>query len=1109
MSEKSFDIQVSAVEIAKEIKEAARQSITEEDLRIRTENILRAKVLDKLGIPCARYEYTLVSGGRTDALYGHVILEYEKPNAFKTKAGFENAIKQVKRYITDKARFKDEYKRYFGVVLDGFKIGFLRYIPRLEDWEEKGPIDVNQYTILKLLEAIRGLVRKPLDANLLIKDLGPGSRVARNAVNIFYRKVKEAKVKRTKMLFNDWKRVFSQVCAYSPEKIRGLEKVYGIKERDIDYDALLFSIHSYYALVMKILAAEVAVLYGGYFLQSYTKKLEGAYLRSPELLRTELQDLEEGGVFTNLGITNFLEADYFAWYLDEWDKEVADTVIGVVKRISEYEPGTAELEPDVVRDLFKRLYQNLVPKKIRHDLGEYYTPDWLAELLLNQTGFNLESFENLAEGGDSKAPLELRFLDPACGSGTFLVLAIKRIKEYAKEHFLEGEALKYIVKNIVGFDLNPLAVLASRANYLLALGELIRTAMELVELPVYFADSILAERRSTLTGEEYVLKTTAGEFSIPISTVEKGLLGVVLSLAEDCVRLGYASREFKARLLREIPDLGQGEVQGLMKLFEKLSKLEKKGENKIWTRILKNSFAPLFSGEFDYVIGNPPWIAWDNLPRPYREATKKLWFRYGLFTLSGMEARLGGGKKDIAMLFTYACSDRYLKVGGMFGFLLTQAVFKTKGAGEGFRRFKLREHPLRIVEVYDLVDIKPFEGASNRTTFLIFKKGEKTSYPVPYIVWRKKGAIEPMLPLDEVIKRIAVEEMVATPADPKKLNTPWLTIPKQAFHIVKVLGQSHYHAHAGIYSGGANAVYWLKPIRIIRKKEKVIEVPLRLQRLFERIYATTVAEGKAEVSIRDILIENLTEGAKRKVEKVQMALEDFLIFPLIKSRHLKKWKIDGYIYTILVQDPLKRVGYNESWLKTELPKTFAYLKKFEDMLRSRAAYKKYFKETDPFYAMFDIGEYTFSPYRVVWNQMGNTLVSTVASTVNDPYLGNKMIIPEHVLGIISTEDEDEAHYICAVLNSSVANLILQSIAGGTKSFGTPSFIEKYLNIAKYNPNNSTHRKLSELSKRAHELAAKANDKELAKVEEEVNELAAKIYGLTDKEYREIKKSIEV
>ena len=34
----------------------------------------------------------------------------------------------------------------------------------------------------------------------------------------------------------------------------------------------------------------------------------------------------------------------------------------------------------------KKLYQYLVPKQLRHDLGEYYTPDWLAERLLNQLG---------------------------------------------------------------------------------------------------------------------------------------------------------------------------------------------------------------------------------------------------------------------------------------------------------------------------------------------------------------------------------------------------------------------------------------------------------------------------------------------------------------------------------------------------------------------------------------------------------------------------------------------------------------------------------------------------------------------------------------------------
>ncbi len=52
------------------------------------------------------------------------------------------------------------------------------------------------------------------------------------------------------------------------------------------------------------------------------------------------------------------------------------------------------------------------------------------------------------------------------------MLAINRAKEYAEEHLLEErEVVDKILANIVGFDLNPLAVISARTNYLLALGE--------------------------------------------------------------------------------------------------------------------------------------------------------------------------------------------------------------------------------------------------------------------------------------------------------------------------------------------------------------------------------------------------------------------------------------------------------------------------------------------------------------------------------------------------------------------------------------------------------------------------------------------------------------
>lgn len=70
-------------ELSNEIKGAASESLGEEDLKIRVEHILRDKVFEPLNIPWGRYEYTLVSGVRPDALYGHVILEYEPPAKFE------------------------------------------------------------------------------------------------------------------------------------------------------------------------------------------------------------------------------------------------------------------------------------------------------------------------------------------------------------------------------------------------------------------------------------------------------------------------------------------------------------------------------------------------------------------------------------------------------------------------------------------------------------------------------------------------------------------------------------------------------------------------------------------------------------------------------------------------------------------------------------------------------------------------------------------------------------------------------------------------------------------------------------------------------------------
>ncbi len=535
------------------LKTAVRLAQTEEDLRVRASFCIEEKILKSLGITqIGRYEYTFISGGRADALYGHVIIEYKAPGRLSTQRDIVRAKEQVIRYIMKEAEVEARYKNFLGIIISD-RIAFVRYDPVTKQWLLRGPYDINRETVIKLIEALRGLRRKKLGVNELLADFGKNpktkamSPLAQKAVKILYKKLVNSKKPRVRMLFEDWKRLFSQATGYSPSKLKGLEKEYNLGVKNIDYDALLFAIHTYYALIMKLLAAEIAYLYGtGRWLKSYVAELDDAYMRGLEEFRRVLEELESGGVFRKLlGITNFIEGDYFSWYLDELDKELADVIAEIARRLSDYEPATPQLEPEYTKDLLKRLYQHLVPKKIRHDLGEYYTPDWLAELALDEVGYIEEHFEKLAEEkNDPTVPFKLRLLDPACGSGTFLVLAIKRLRSYAEKHFMLDIMADYVLKNIVGYDLNPLAVLAARTNYLLSIADILPYVKGEKEIPVYLADSILVETRTALYGSFYVLRTTVGTFEIPKQIVNEGLLTEFLNLLETCLRNLYTPQEF-------------------------------------------------------------------------------------------------------------------------------------------------------------------------------------------------------------------------------------------------------------------------------------------------------------------------------------------------------------------------------------------------------------------------------------------------------------------------------------------------------------------------------------------------------------------------------------
>jgi SAM-dependent methyltransferase len=502
-------------------------------------------------------------------------------------------------------------------------------------------------------------------------------------------------------------------------------------------------------------------------------------------------------LFREYGIRNFLEGDFFGWYLAAWNQDIEDAVSALVARLSQYDPGALELAPENARDLLKKLYHSLLPREIRHDLGEYYTPDWLAERLIRQT---------LGESdlGDGTK----RVLDPACGSGTFLVMLIKYIRERAaRNQQAPAKTLDLVLRNVVGFDLNPLAVIAARTNYLIALGDLLKERGERdIDIPVYQADSILAPSQGSdlFEGDTYALRTSVGVFRVPAAFAERERIDTLANTLDQSVEAGVSEAGFLTQLTRAArlePEERKAAQDHLVRLHSQLTELHDQGLNGVWARIIKNAFAPVFLEPCHYVVGNPPWVNWESLPNDYRESTIPLWTHYGLFPRRerALQTILGAAKYDISMLMTYVAADKYLRPRGKLGFVLSQSLFKT-AAGQGFRRFSLPDGtPVGPLAVEDMVELKPFEGASNRTAVGIFVKGFAVRYPVSYQAWRKRqtgrgSAIGFDTPYESVTRdKITFLPWQAEPIDATDPTSAWITARPRCLRVLrKVVGGSPY-----------------------------------------------------------------------------------------------------------------------------------------------------------------------------------------------------------------------------------------------------------------------------------------------------------------------------
>jgi len=1033
---------------------------------------------------------TVYHSRRADAVYPALVLEYKSPGLLRHEHDRKSAVSQLKDGLRALAGDGSSNRKFVGVALDGENIMFVRAAPITPDrpapsagrsrrpapFQVDGPHEVTPQTVERLLRYFQYLSHRFLTAETLATDFGSESTIAGDTIRLLVERVKSSNHPRVTTLFDEWKRLFgivygegSVLTPTSRRRAGDLAERYGLAP-DESVSLVLFAVHTYFALVMKLVAAEVLARSEGSYFPSFSQDCANM---DDAKLHDAFQDLESGGLFNRMGIANFLEGDFFSWYLSEWDSLLAKNLRALVVVLSEYDTRAATLDPSETRDILKHLYQFLVPKSVRHDLGEYYTPDWVADLVLDEVDYH----------GDPS----VRLLDPACGSGTFLTLAISRAITYGRDHpeSLAGKSLlELILHNIVGFDINPIAVLAARTNFLISTSSLRKPSH--VEIPVYLCDSVLApEEHEALPLRSYTKETSVGTFEIPATISGKGKLERVLAELDATLSSRQGTLEGfleRVRLLlsNEEFENSEGLIRGL---FTQIAKLEEQGKNRIWTRILKNSFAPLHVGRFEVIAGNPPWINWESLSGGYRKATADLWEEYGLLAKKGgKQFELGKQKRDFSTLFTLVCAKQYLETSGRLSFVITQSIFKSEG-GDGFRRFRLDdrdtarigEEPgdnlVKPTRVHDLVNLKPFEEAANRTAVLTIQRGQSVTYPVPYIEWvgQRGHSRSEDESLESVRHRTRRTELAAIPVDPSNPKSAWLTLTAPASAAaMKVLGTSSYEGHAGT-STTLNGVFW---VRVLRDESK-----------------------------ETVLISNLNEVGDTELPAWQGVVDKKLLWPLLRGRDVSRWRATPSAHIILphlIDEGWKPIP--EQILEKDFFATFRYFSYFHEILSKRSTYRQ-LRIDYPFYTLVGVGAHTFTPIKVVWRDMSTGMAATVLESMTDPILGRRLIIPDHHVFFVSCRTLDEAHYLSAVLNSSPASCV----AAHHGSWGPSTKIPSRLRIPTFDPDSPVHLELANLSRRAHkEALSGANSRDTESI---IDLTAAKLWGLSRSELSALKEDL--
>jgi hypothetical protein len=428
-----------------------------------------------------------------------------------------------------------------------------------------------------------------------------------------------------------------------------------------------------------------------------------------------------GQRFDLAAIYGVVERDFFDWMLDV--PGGGAFVRTLARRLSRFDWTNVE------HDVLKVLYESVIGSDTRKQLGEYYTPDWLAEQIVSTAVTD---------------PLSQRVLDPACGSGTFLFHAVRRYLDAAAVAGIPlARSLAGLTDHVLGVDLHPVAVTLARVTYLLAIGRerLLAPDRGAITVPAYLGDSVQWNQRLDLLTEGHLVVPTGSgeqlfdaEFRFPDRFLDDAAHfdRLVSSLADQAAKPRPAGQRptLPTGLLNRLAVAAE-DCPVVEENYRLLCRLYDEGRDHIWSYYIRNLARPAWlarpENRVDVLIGNPPWLSYRYMPDDMQTA-----FRQMSETRQLWHGREVATHQDLSALFVARTAQEYLTEGGSFAFVMPNAVLD-RGYYAGFRagNYPDAREPIavRFTGSWDLRRLRPHffpRGAA-----VVFGQRSTTQYGTP------------------------------------------------------------------------------------------------------------------------------------------------------------------------------------------------------------------------------------------------------------------------------------------------------------------------------------------------------------------------------------------